>query len=246
MQKVREQLNETHFLYQYPDGFSFGTDAVLLAGFIRPRRGHVGVEFGTGTGIIPLLLAMHKSFSHITALEIQADYAALARENVEANGFSDRITVLQGDLKQAKALIGGPVDFVFTNPPYMKRDSGKGNESERKRIARHEILCDLDDICRSAASLLQDKGEFYAVYRTERLAEMIFSLKSVGLEPKTLVMVTPKPSSQPELFLLRAVKGARPGLRTRPPFIIQDENGEKSDECRLLYETGVLSHGEGV
>ena len=246
MQKVREQLNDKHFLYQYPDGFSFGTDAVLLAGFIRPRRRWVGVEFGTGTGIIPLLLAMHKDFAHVTALEIQEDYAALARENVAANGFEDRITVLQGDLKQAKELIGGPVDFVFSNPPYMKRDTGKENDNERKRIARHEVTCDLDDVCRAAASLLQDKGEFYAIYRTERLAEMIFSLKSVGLEPKTLVMVTPKPSSLPELFLLRAVKGARPGLRTRPAFIIQDENGEKSEECRLLYETGVLSHGEGV
>lgn len=243
MAKVLQTIDGTHSIHQFTDGFSFGTDAVLLSGMIRCRKGDVGVEFGTGTGIIPLLLSIHKDFDRIYALEIQKEYADLARENMEMNGFSDKVEVISGDLKEAAKLVPHPCDFVFTNPPYMKKDSGEQNASEKKRIARHEVFCDIRDICKSAADLLQDKGDFYCVYRTNRLPELFRAMQDFDLEPKNMVLVTPTPASPPSLVLVRGVKGAKPELKTRPPFVIQDETGKRTRETEILYETGILDFG---
>ncbi len=245
MAKVLQELDETHKIYQFTEGFSFGTDAVLLSGFIQPRKNSVGVEFGTGTGIIPLLLSMHKEFKKIYALEIQSDYARLARENLEMNGFSDRVEVIEGNLKDAKKLLPFYADFVFSNPPYMKKETGKVNDSEKKRIARHEIHCDIRDVCRSAASLLQDKGDFYCVYRLARMAELFSAMREFDLEPKNIIFVTPKPDSSPDLILVRGVKGAKPELKSRAPFIIQDEAGNRTEETNLLYTRGIIEYGRG-
>lgn len=245
MAKVLHDLDGTHQLYQLTEGFLFGTDAVLLSGVIRPRKMSVGAELGTGTGIIPILLSIHKEFQKIYALEIQPEYAALARENISLNGFEDKVEVIEGDLKNAAELIPHPVDFVFSNPPYMKRASGAKSDDEKRAIARHEVKCDVYDVCRAASSLLQDKGEFYCVYRIGRMTELFSAMRSVGLEPKNLVLCAAKEGDAPNLILVRAVKGAKPDLKTRPLFIIQEENGEKSKECKLLYETGVLALGEG-
>ncbi len=243
MAKVLQDVDENHKIYQFTEGFSFGTDAVLLSGFVQPRKNSVGVEFGTGTGIIPLLLSMHKEFQKIYALEIQSEYARLARENIAMNGFSDKVEILEGDLKEARRHIPFYVDFVFTNPPYMKKESGKVNDNEKKRIARHEIHCDIRDVCRSAASLLQDKGDFYCVYRLARMAELFSAMREFDLEPKNIVFVTPKPDSPPDLILVRGVKGANPELKSRPPFVIQDENGCRTAETNLLYEKGIIEYG---
>jgi len=243
--KVLQDLDETHKIYQFTEGFSFGTDAVLLSGFIQPGKTAVGVEFGTGTGIIPLLLSMHKEFKKIYALEIQTDYAALARENLQMNGFSHKVEVVEGDLKDAKKLLPFYADFVFSNPPYMKKESGKVNECEKKRIARHEIYCDIHDVCRSASELLQDKGDFYCVYRLARMAELFSAMQKYDLEPKNIIFVTPKPGSTPDLILVRGVKGAKPELKSRKPFVIQDEAGNRTEETRLLYEKGIIEYGRG-
>ena len=245
MTKVLHDLDGTHKIYQLSDGFLFGTDAVLLSGIIRPRRKDIGVELGTGTGIIPILLSMHKEFEKIYAVEIQSEYAALARENIALNGFSHKVEVIEGDLKKASELIPYPCDFIFSNPPYMKKDSGAKNESEKKKIARHEVECDIRDVCRAAASLLQDKGCFYCVYRLGRMTELFSAMREFHLEPKNLILTAPKEGCSPNLILVRAVKGAKPDLKTRPLFIIQDENGNKTEECLHLYETGEISYGEG-
>lgn len=244
MAKQLQELDATHRIYQFTEGFSFGTDAVLLSGMIRCRERQVGVEFGTGVGIIPILLCMHKKFRSITALEIQSEYASLARENLEMNGFSDRVKVLCADLKDAPRIIEKPCDFVFCNPPYMKKDSGKTNDNEKKRIARHEILCDITDVCRSASAILKDKGSFYCVYRTARLPELFCALRENMLEPKNMILVTPLPDSAPSLVLIRAIKGGSCELKTRAPFVIQNPNGQRTEETRLLYETGVIRWGD--
>lgn len=244
MAKVLHKIDSTHSLFQFTDGFSFGTDAVLLSGFIRCRKGQVGVELGTGTGIIPLLLSIHKEFKKIYALEIQHDYALLAKENLEYNGFSDKVEVIEGDLKNTKAHLPFSCDFVFTNPPYMGKDTGRENENEKKRIARHEVFCNIRDVCQAAASLLQDGGNFYCVYRTQRLPELFRAMEDVHLAPKDLVLVTPKPRSEPSLILVRGVKGAKPGLMTRSPFVLQDDAGVRSAEALLLYEKGTLVYGD--
>jgi len=243
MKKILQPIDETHFLFQYPDGFSFGTDAVLLSGFIRCRKRSVGVELGTGTGIIPILLSIHKDFQKIYALEIQPEYAELARENVSLNHMEDQIEVIEGDLKEASRLVPAPCDFVFSNPPYMKKNSGKINDTEAKCIARHEISCDIYDVCRSASSLLQDKGDFFCVYRMQRLCDLLDAMRQNSLEPKDLIPVISTPNGEPYLVLVRAVKGAASDLRCRSPFWIQDADGNRTKECQLLYETGTIPYG---
>lgn len=245
MAKVLQSIDDKHHIYQYTEGFSFGTDAVLLSGFVSPRAGSVGLELGTGTGIIPLLLSIHKNFGKIYALEIQEDYAALARENIALNGYEDKVEVILGDLKDVEKHVPFYCDFVFSNPPYMKSESGKQNDCEKKRIARHEVHCEITDVCRAAASRLQDKGEFYCVYRLNRMAELFSAMEQVKLEPKNIIFVTPKKDSAPELILVRAVKGAKPGLKSRSVFLLQDENGEKSAEAKILYESGNISYAKG-
>ncbi len=245
MAKVLQSIDEKHNIYQYTEGFSFGTDAVLLSGFISPRPGSIGLELGTGTGIIPLLLSIHKDFGKIYALEIQKDYADLAAENIALNGYEDKVEIIWGDLKEVEKHVPFYCDFVFSNPPYMKSESGKQNDNEKKRIARHEVHCNIEDVCRAAASRLQDKGEFYCVYRLSRMAELFFAMKKENLEPKNILFVTPKKDSAPELILVRAVKGAKPDLKSRNVFILQDENGEKSEEAKILYESGKILYHKG-
>lgn len=245
MLSEKQFLDEQHTIRQLTDGFSFGTDAVLLSGFIRCRAGQVGCELGTGTGIIPLLLSIHKEFRKLYAIEIQPEYARLAAQNLADNGFSDRVEVIRGDLKEAAALVGEKCDFVFSNPPYLKKNAGKENDSDQKRIARHEIFCDIFDVCAAASSLLQDKGNFYCIYRTERLSDLFDALRRSALEPKLIIPVQPKPDAEPSLILVRAVKAASPSLICRQPFVIGNDRGERSSECQRLYETGKLSHGRG-
>ncbi len=244
MAKVLHKIDSSHSLFQFTDGFSFGTDAVLLSGFIRCRKGQVGVELGTGTGIIPLLLSIHKEFEKIYALEIQHDYALLAEENIAYNGFSNKVEVIWGDLKNAKEHLPFFCDFVFANPPYMGKDTGRENENEKKRIARHEVFCTIREVCQAASDLLQDGGNFYCVYRTQRLPELFQAMQDVHLAPKDLVLVTPTPQSEPSLVLVRGVKGAKPGLMTRAPFLLQDLSGKRTPEALLLYEKGVLLYGD--
>lgn len=235
-----QELDAAHRLYQDAEGFSFGTDAVLLAGFLRFSADAVGVELGTGTGIIPLLLSIHRSFQKIYALEIQKDSAALAEENIKMNGFSEKVAVLCHDLKEALPALCGKADFVFSNPPYMKEAVGKLPAGEKKSIARHEICCTVEDVCRAAARFLKDRGDFFVIYRTERLAALIAALKAARLEPKEVLFVSPKPSDEPRLFLLRAVKGGGEGLRIHKTLVLQDEKGTMTERVKRLYENGVL------
>lgn len=221
-----EVFPDVHIL-QYREGFSYGTDAVLLADFIRVnKKNPVGVEFGTGTGIIPILLSKKMNYASLTAFEIQEDYALLARENLRRTSLSDRVQVVWDDLKNAAAHVKGEVDFVFTNPPYMKMTSGFLNEGERKLIARHEKFCTLEEICRSAAGLLKYGGSFFCVHRPDRLVDLFCALRAADLEPKELVTVHSYAGEAPKLILCRARKCAAPSLIVAKPLVLYPDKKE--------------------
>ena len=242
--KQLHRIDANHAIYQYSDGFRFGTDAVLLSGFVRCQSHQIGVEFGTGSGISSILLALHKPFRKIFALEIQPAYTALATENVALCGFSDRICVVEGDLKCAKSLGLPAVDFVFSNPPYLKKNSGKLSDSPTRALCRHEELCTIDDVCRSAADLLKDRGSLYLVYRPARLSDLFWSMRQNGIEAKSLIPVAVRQGAKPSLVLVRGVKGASAGLVMEAPFLLEDQNGAPSKDAKRLYDTGVLG-GKG-
>ncbi|MDE6184571.1 MAG: tRNA1(Val) (adenine(37)-N6)-methyltransferase, partial [Lachnospiraceae bacterium] len=179
-------------IIQDPDRFCFGMDAVLLSGFAKAKEGDKVLDLGTGTGIIPILMAAKTMAEHITGLEIQPDSADMAARSVRLNGLEDKIRIVTGDIKEAVSLFGAAsFDVVTCNPPYMTEHHGLTNPEAPKAIARHELLCTLEDVISQSSRLLRPGGNFYLVHRPFRLADIILRLRQYRLEPKRLQMVHP-------------------------------------------------------
>ena len=228
------EVNEQLSLLQHPEGLQFGTDALLLAAFVRRAPYSRAVEYGTGSGIISMLLAKRGKLAHITALEIQETYASLAARNVSLNGLSDSITVLHKDLRTFRE----DTDVVFCNPPYMKQNAGFRNASDIKFIARHEVMGEIEDFCVCASACLKFGGLFYCVYRPDRLSDLFAALHKAGLEPKRAVLVYRTVRHEPCLVLLEAKKGSACGLRFLRPLILASENGDDTDDMKNIYQSG--------
>ena len=213
-------------LIQDPKKFCFGVDAVFLSDFVRIRPGENVLDLGTGNGIIPVLLSAKTEARHITGLEIQADTAEMARRSVAHNHLEDRIDIVTGDIKEAAELFKPAFfDVITTNPPYMLVDHGMRNLDDAKAIARHEVLCSLDDILRESMRLMQDKSRFYMIHRPFRLTEIMIKMHQYKIEPKRIRFVYPYIDKEPAMVLIEGVRGARPRVTVEPPLIIYDRNG---------------------
>ena len=213
-------------LIQDPKKFCFGVDAVFLSDFVRVRPGENVLDLGTGNGIIPVLLSAKTEARHITGLEIQADTAEMARRSVAHNHLEDRIDIVTGDIKEAAELFKPAFfDVITTNPPYMLADHGMRNPDDAKAIARHEVLCSLDDILRESMRLMQDKSRFYMIHRPFRLTEIMIKMNQYKIEPKRIRFVHPYIDKEPAMVLIEGVRGARPRVTVEPPLIIYDRNG---------------------
>ena len=213
-------------LIQDPKKFCFGVDAVFLSDFVRVRPGENVLDLGTGNGIIPVLLSAKTEAHHITGLEIQADTAEMARRSVAHNHLEDRIDIVTGDIKEAAELFKPAFfDVITTNPPYMLADHGMRNPDDAKAIARHEVLCSLDDILRESMRLMQDKSRFYMIHRPFRLTEIMIEMHQYKIEPKRIRFVHPYIDKEPAMVLIEGVRGAKPRVTVEPPLIIYDRNG---------------------
>ena len=213
-------------LIQDPKKFCFGVDAVFLSDFVRVRPGENVLDLGTGNGIIPVLLSAKTEARHITGLEIQADTAEMARRSVAHNHLEDRIDIVTGDIKEAAELFKPAFfDVITTNPPYMLVDHGMRNPDDAKAIARHEVLCSLDDILRESMRLMQDKSRFYMIHRPFRLTEIMIKMHQYKIEPKRIRFVHPYIDKEPAMVLIEGVRGAKPRVTVEPPLIIYDRNG---------------------
>lgn len=239
-----DQVNERLSLIRKTDGLTFGTDAYLLASFVRPNPKGYGVELGTGTGIVSLLLAARGRLAHIDAVEIQPDFASLADRNVALNGLEDRVAVHCGDIRDLRPdAFGREFDAVFANPPYMRTDSGKRNESDHKYLARHEVCGTIGDFCGAARRLLKHGGYFYCVWRPDRLTELMTGLSENGLEAKTMAFVHADEDAEPSMVLVCAKKGGAAGLRVLPPLLlhaaIDRQAGRRALSARAqrIYDT---------
>lgn len=225
-------------IIQNPGKFCFGMDAVLLANFARVKQGESVLDLGTGTGIIPILLTAKTEGRQFVGLEIQEESADMARRSVEHNQLTDKVKIVTGDIKEA-AEIFGPVSFdvITTNPPYMIGQHGIANPSDAKAIARHEVLCTLDDILRESVKILKPGGKFYMVHRPFRLAEILSKMVSMGLEPKRMRMVHPYIDKEPNMVLIEGVRGGNSRITVERPLIVYKEQGVYTDE--LLGEYGL-------
>lgn len=232
-----DDLQRNHYrIIQAPDRFCFGMDAVLLSGFAKAKDGDRVIDLGTGTGIIPILMAAKTCAAHLTGLEIQADSADMARRSVKLNGLEGRIEIVTGDIKEAVSLFGpASFDVVTCNPPYMTEHHGLINPEAPKAIARHEILCTLEDVISQAGRLLKPGGNFYMVHRPFRLADIIVLLRQHKLEPKRMKLVYPFVDKEPNMVLIEANRGGRPRMAVEKPLIVYKEPGVYTDEIYEVY-----------
>ena len=227
---------DTLKIIQNPEKFCFGMDAVLLTSFIHPHTGPHVLDLGTGTGVIPLLLSVKTKDNHIDALEIQPDMADMARRSIQWNTLEDRITVYEGDLCKASSLFGrSKYNTITVNPPYMTDQHGLKNPQQPKAIARHEILCTLEDIMRESHALLCPGGHFYMVHRPFRLAEILTTMTKHHIEPKRLRLVYPYVDKEPNMVLIEGVRDGRPRVTVEAPLIVYGQNQEYTSEIRQLY-----------
>lgn len=216
--------------------FCFGMDAVLLADFAKVRPGVRILDIGTGTGVIPILMAAKTQASHFTGLEIQTEMAEMARRSVALNGLQQKIEIVTGDLKEASKHFGGAsFDVVTCNPPYMEDCHGLKNPEEAKAIARHEVLCCLEDILRESAAVLKSGGHFYMVYRPRRLAEVMRQMIQYRMEPKRVRFIHPYETAEANMVLIEGSRGGGRQLRVERPLIVYREPGVYSEEICKIY-----------
>ena len=238
--KEKERIDDLerngYRIIQDPERFCFGMDAVLLSGFARVKDGASVLDLGTGTGIIPILLEAKTGAAHLTGLEIQTDSADMARRSVALNGLEDKIDIVTGDIKEAGSLFdAASFDVVTCNPPYMIGKHGIANPQDAKAIARHEILCTLEDVISQTARLLKPGGNFYLVHRPFRLAEIMVLLSKYKLEPKRMQLVYPYVDKEPNMVLLEANRGGRPRMTVEKPLIVYQKPGVYMPEIYDIY-----------
>ena len=218
--ETMQEINGSLKLISKKDGLKFGTDAYLLAAFVRKDAGKRVADLGSGTGVIPLLLHHYAKCEKSIAVEIIPEFADLIARNADMNGFKEKMTVLCRDVRDvAQKDIGGAVDYVVCNPPYLKADAGKLNNNPFKVTARHETSGGISDFCKAAAALVKSGGLVYFVYRPERLTALMSAMKDFRLEPKRTLFVQSDIESMPSLVLVEAQSGAAEGLRILPALI---------------------------
>lgn len=234
-----DDLQNGYFIIQNTKNFCYGIDAVLLAGFARVKPGERVLDMGTGTGIIPILLKAKTPGEHFTGLEIQEESAQMARRSVVYNGLEKDIEIRTGDIREAAAIFGRASFSVVTcNPPYMTGSHGLVNPHLPKAIARHEVLCTLEDVISQAAQVLEPRGRFYMVHRPFRLAEIMGLMMKYQLEPKRMRLVYPYVDKEPNMVLIEGLLGGNPRITVEKPLIVYERAGVYTDEIREIYGDG--------
>lgn len=232
-----DDLQNGFFVIQDPQKFCFGMDAVLLSGFAKVKKGEQVLDMGTGTGIIPILLKAKTQGEHFTGLEIQQECAEMAQRSVRYNHLEQHVRIIQGDIKEAADIFGAASFHVVTcNPPYMIGQHGLTNPHMPKAIARHEILCTLEDVISQAARVLKDRGRFYMVHRPFRLTEIMITLTKYKLEPKRMQLVYPYIDREPNMVLIEALKGGNSRITVERPLIVYEKPGIYTKSVLEMYD----------
>ncbi|MBO4848250.1 MAG: methyltransferase [Clostridia bacterium] len=223
-------------IIQNEGGFRFGTDSVLLAGFVKAGPRDRMIDLGAGTGVIAILVEA-RTGAKLTALEIQPEQCDMARRSVEMNGQS--IEVVEGDMRMAHEILGcGAFDAAVCNPPYYPASGGevskKGGDGF-EGAATHELYCTVAEAAVSAARLIKYGGKLFMCCPTARLAEVISALTEQKLEPKRMRFVAARADKAPYLALIEAKKGAAPGLRMEKQLVITEADGSYTEETNRIY-----------
>ena len=231
------QINNLKII-QNPDWFCFGVDAVLLADYSAKniKKGNRVLDLCSGNGIIPILLSEKSSAKSIFGLEIQEPVFEMAKRSVKLNNLNDKITMICGDLKDSVELFGrSSFQYITCNPPYKEAGGGLTTNADTTTLARHEILCTLEDVVRVSSNILEPQGKLCMIHRPERLVDIIYIMKKYNLEPKRLRFIHPYPNKTATMILIEGVRQGRPKLFLDPPLYIYEEKGVYSKEINTIY-----------
>ena len=235
-ERIDDLQRNGYGIIQNSKKFCFGMDAVLLSGFANVVRGGKAIDLGTGTGIIPILLEAKTEGESFIGLEIQEESADMARRSVIMNGLENKIEIVNGDIKNTAELFKkSSFDTVTSNPPYMTGGRALINPNEPKAIARHEILCTLEDVVSAAAAMLKPQAAFYMVHRPNRLVEIFETMRKYKIEPKRMKLVHPYADREANMVLIEGRRGAGEQLIIEKPLIIYKEPGKYTDEIYDIY-----------
>lgn len=235
-ERIDDLMRNGYQIIQNKKKFCFGMDAVLLSGFAKVKPKERVLDIGTGTGIIPLLLCGKTKGEHFTGLEIQQESANMARRSVSLNGLTEKIDIVNGDVKEIESLFA-PASFevVTSNPPYMIDTHGLKSEEEQMAIARHEIKCTLEDVVKGASLMLKSKGRFYMVHRPFRLVEIFQVMAKYRLEPKRMQLVYPYADKEPNMVLIEALKDGKSRITVEKPLIVYESQGNYTKDILTIY-----------
>ncbi len=222
-------------IQQRAKGYRFSIDPVIVAHHAEiPERAKI-LDIGTGSGIIPLVLAFLHPECRVYGIEIQKGLADSAIINVKNNGLGDRIKILNSDFMEINQKdINGPADVIISNPPYRKANSGRTNPECEKALARHEIAITLEKLLEKAGSMIRTGGTIYLIYPADRISEVIHEMKNVNLEPKSLRMIHSFIDQPAKLFMISGKKGSGPGVTVHPPLVIYESEGHYSREVEQM------------
>lgn len=221
-------------LIQNINGYKFSTDSVLLANFAKAKQNDVYVDLCSGSGVVAILFSWKNNIKKAYAVELQQNLADMAKRSILHNKLQDRIEVLNQNLNSVFETLGFErVDVITVNPPY--NPVGLTSETDEIAIATHEIKTNLFEIIESSSKLLKYGGKFYMVHRADRLTDILTACRQNKLEPKMLRIVYPKKTKEPNLVLIEAKKGAKPGIKILSPLILNNEDGSETEELKKIY-----------
>lgn len=232
-----DKVNDDLSLIQRKGGLLFGTDALLLAGYVSGNFAY-GIEFGGGSGIISMLLLSRKKLALCDSVEAQEEYATLIARNAELNSLTEKLRAIHADVRSY--IPKNDADIIFTNPPYMKTTSGKSSATDAKNIARHEVCGDIRDFLLAAKRMLKFGGAFYAVYRPDRLVDLISAMRECEIEPKRLTFVHASEAAEASMVLIEARRGGKPALKLTKPLLIYKDatHSSYSDDMNYIMKEG--------
>lgn len=225
-------------ILQKKDGFCFGMDSVLIANFAKiSRKNAIVADLGTGTGIISILVAGKQNPEKVYAVEIQEELVDMAKRSVKYNDLENKIDIINADIVGiSRGNFNKKFDYVISNPPYKKLNTGLINDNQKKLISRHEVKCTLKDVVNEASKLLKDKGVFYMVHRPDRLCDIFNAMRENRVEPKEIQLVHSHLEDEANLVLIKGVKCGNPSLKVLKPLIVYNENNEYTEELLKFYD----------
>lgn len=238
--KENERIDDLHRkdykLIQNPERFCFGIDAVLLSGYAKAKKEETVLDLCSGNGIIPILMEAKTECNQFVAIEIQADNVDMAKRSIQLNNLQDKICAIEADVNSLDRIFKpGSFDVITCNPPYMPVGTGYINDYSPKAIARHEIMCNVEQIMRASTTMLKYGGRMYMIHRPNRLADIFAYARAYKLEPKSMRMVQSYTNKEPSMVLLEFAKNGKPMLNVEAPLIIYMADGTYTKEVREIY-----------